>query len=98
MPEIISNTSCLILLSKINLLPLLGTIYGSITITEVVKEEFGEPIADFIKVKNPSQLFTVKSLEQILDSGESSTIALALETKDSIVILDDLKARKTEPP
>ncbi|MCG6141364.1 DUF3368 domain-containing protein [Leptospira mtsangambouensis] len=94
MPEVISNTSCLILLSKIRQLDLLNTLYNSIIITDTVKTEFGENIPHFIKIKNPNQEFSVKSLEQILDSGEASTIALALESKNSLVILDDLKARK----
>jgi predicted nucleic acid-binding protein len=33
-------------------------------------------------------------LETYLDLGESSAIALAMEMKDSLLILDDLKARK----
>ncbi|MCG6154082.1 DUF3368 domain-containing protein [Leptospira bandrabouensis] len=94
MPDIISNTSCLILLTKIQQLELLKSLYKSIIITDTVKAEFGENIPNFIKIKNPNQEFSVKSLEQILDSGEASTIALALESKDSLVILDDLKARK----
>ncbi|EMY71963.1 DUF3368 domain-containing protein [Leptospira vanthielii] len=94
MPDVISNTSCLILLSKIQQFGILKSLYNSVIITDTVKTEFGESIPDFIKVKNPKQEFSVKSLEQILDSGEASTIALALELKNSLVILDDLKARK----
>ncbi|XDD53011.1 DUF3368 domain-containing protein [Leptospira sp. WS4.C2] len=94
MPDVISNTSCLILLSKIQQFGILKSLYNSVIITDTVKTEFGENIPDFIKVKNPKQEFSVKSLEQILDSGEASTIALALESKNSLVILDDLKARK----
>lgn len=94
MPDVISNTSCLILLSKIQQFGILKSLYNSVIITDTVKTEFAENIPDFIKVKNPKQEFSVKSLEQILDSGEASTIALALESKNSLVILDDLKARK----
>jgi len=94
MPDVISNTSCLILLSKIQQIDILKSLYKTVIITDTVKTEFGENIPDFIKIKNPIQEFSVKSLEQILDSGEASTIALALESKDSLVILDDLKARK----
>lgn len=32
-------------------------------------------------------------LEGIVDKGEASAIALAVETKDCIIIIDDLKAR-----
>ncbi|MCW7487191.1 DUF3368 domain-containing protein [Leptospira meyeri] len=94
MPDVISNTSCLILLSKIQQFGILKSLYNSVIITDTVKTEFGKNVPDFIKTKNPTQEFSVKSLEQILDSGEASTNALALESKNSLVILDDLKARK----
>jgi predicted nucleic acid-binding protein len=35
-------------------------------------------------------------LEETVDPGEASATALAVETKDSLLILDDLRARKME--
>ena len=93
MPEIISNTSCLILLSKIQRLHVLKDLYESVIITDTVLQEFEEKIPDYIFIKNPSETKALLSLKQILDPGEASTIALALEIKNSLSILDDYKAR-----
>lgn len=43
---IISDTSCLIILSKIGELELLKKIYGSIVTTEDIATEFGEDIPE----------------------------------------------------
>ena len=36
---------------------------------------------------------TIIELENIVDKGEASAIALAVEVKDCVIIIDDLKAR-----
>ena len=79
MPKtIISDTSCFIFLTNIGELDLLRKVYGSIVTTADIAIEFGEPLPD----------------EMQIDKGESSAIALALETPNSTVILDDNRARK----
>jgi len=93
MPDFISNTSCLILLSKIQKLHLLKDIYGSIIITNTVHDEFGEELPDFFILKNVSENSNLIRLSKLLDPGEASTIALGLEKKESTLILDDYKAR-----
>lgn len=94
MPDIISNTSCLIVLDNSNMLFILKDIYGEIYITEEVKEEFGKELPEWIKVKTVSNKKLLKVLNNMLDIGEASTIALSLEMGNSLIILDDLKARK----
>lgn len=95
MPEIIvSDTSCLILLNKIGRLDLLRKLFGNITITQVVADEFGKSIPEFIKIENPADKNYQKILETLLDSGEASTVALALEKKNCLLILDDTKGRR----
>lgn len=91
---IVSDTSCLILLYKINRLDLLKDLFGNVTITQIVADEFGIQLPDFITIENPKELNYQKILETILDPGESSSIALALDKDDCLLILDDLKARK----
>jgi predicted nucleic acid-binding protein len=60
MPNVIvSDTSCLILLSKIGELELLERLYGEIIITEVVKSEFIDPLPSWIKTVNPSHNFSI---------------------------------------
>lgn len=95
MPRIIvSDTSSLILLSKIKKIEILKSLFGKITITQVIAEEFGEILPNFISIENPKDKNYQKILETFLGSGEASAIALALEKSDCLLILDDLKARK----
>jgi len=51
MPNYISNTSCLIVLSNIGLLDILQKMYGQITICQEVAEEFGEELPNWIKIR-----------------------------------------------
>ena len=91
---IISDTSCLILLYKIDELDLLKGISDKVFVTSTIKKEFGKPLPDWIKIKSPSDKHYQKILEMDLDPGEASAIALSLELENSILIIDDLKARK----
>ena len=91
---IISDTSCFIILSNIGELNLLYKLYGEIITTSTIAEEFGEQLPDWVKIQNVSDKLRLQILELQIDKGESSAIALALETPKSILILDDYKARK----
>lgn len=94
MRNVISNTSCLIALSNIGKLDLLHDVYGSILITNEVALEFGEPLPEWINVTAVKDKIKTRLIANTLDIGESSTIALALEHEDVLVILDDGKARR----
>ena len=95
MPRIIiSDTSCLIILNKIGELDLLQKVYGQITTTIEIAAEFGDPLPDWIEVVIVKEKDKQRLLEMQIDKGESSAIALALEYSDSLLILDDNKARK----
>jgi len=94
MPEIISNTSCLIVLDNIGKINILKELYGQIFITEEVYNEFGKNIENWITVCSVKNKNYVNILNANIDLGEASTIALSLEIDNSTVILDDLKARR----
>ena len=95
MPKvIISDTSCLIILTKIGELDLLRQLYKTVTITQDVLLEYGEHLPDWIEVQQAKDHYRQQLLEMQVDKGEASTIALALETSENIIILDDWKARK----
>ena len=96
MPEIvvIADTSCLIALSKINAFELLRTMYKEVIITKEIAHEFGESLPEWIIIKPVKEKKYQQLLENILDIGEASAIALASEIPDVLLILDDLKARK----
>jgi len=91
---IISDTSCFIILSKIEKLDLLKSVYGQIVTTSDIVEEFGEQLPDWIIIEHVADKSRQRILELQIDRGESSAIALALETQNCTLILDDFKARK----
>lgn len=95
MPEIISNTSCLIILDNIDRLDILQKLYQTIHLTEEVALEFGRPLANWMMVNAIHDKNTLRILNASVDLGEASTIALAVQMSgDTVMILDDLKARK----
>jgi predicted nucleic acid-binding protein len=94
MPNIvISDTSCLILLHKIGELDLLRTVYSSVLTTPEVAEEFLEDLPIWIRIESAKDKKYQNFLETQIDRGEASAIALATESEDSLLLLDDLKAR-----
>ena len=89
---IISDTSCLVLLKNINQLELLQKVFSEITITEEVYSEFGNELPDWIKVVNTPTI--EENLIRLLDLGEASSISFALNSKNSLLIIDEAKGRK----
>ena len=59
---IVSDTSCLILLDKLGRIDLLKSLFGKITITQIVADEFGKTFSDFINIENPKD----KNYQKIL--------------------------------
>jgi len=95
MPKaIISDTSYFIILTNIGELELLQKVYGQIVTTPEIVAEFGETLPEWVEIAEVKDKYRQTILELQIDKGESSAIALALETPDSVVILDDYKARK----
>ena len=91
---IISDTSCFIILSNIGELELLHLVYGQIITTSDIAEEFGDKLPDWVEIVAVKDKIRQQLLEMQIDKGESSAIALALETAESTLIIDDYKARK----
>jgi predicted nucleic acid-binding protein len=95
MPKaIISDTSCFIILTNIGELELLHKVYGQILTTPEIAAEFGEPLPAWVEIVEAKDKYRQTILELQIDKGESSAIALALETPDSTVILDVLQSPK----
>jgi predicted nucleic acid-binding protein len=95
MPEIvIPDTSSLILFHKIGELNLLQAIYKNLITTQEVASEFDADLPGWIEIKKIKDHTYQKFLETQVDSGEASVIALAKESKNPLLILDDPKARK----
>ena len=95
MPEIIiADTSCLIILNKIDQLIILKKLYSKIHVTKEVSIEFSETLPDWIEITEVSDLKYQNFLATLVDLGEASSIALAVEKENVLILLDDLKARK----
>ena len=91
---IITDASCLILLDKIGRLQLLSEVYGSLVTTPEIAKEYGKTLPSWISTQSPNNVNIQKMAEANLDTGESSALALAIENKDCLLIMDDLKGRK----
>lgn len=90
---IVSDTSCLILFYKIGELELLHKVFGRIIITEAVAEEFKNQIPHWIDIINPTTNLHIE-LQGFLDAGEATSISLATEFKEALLIIDESKGRK----
>ena len=92
---VISDTSCLIILSKINKLDILKYIFAEVIITKEVESEFSEEIPDWVIVKTVENDSIEKILNLNLDKGEASSIALCLKyiDKDVLLVIDERKGR-----
>ncbi len=91
---IISDTSCFIILKNIDELELLHKVYGQIVTTLEIATEFDEILPEWVEIATVKDKYRQQLLEMQIDRGESSAIALALETPGCTIILDDYKARK----
>jgi len=95
MPKtIISDTSCFIILTNIGELNLLQQVYGQVVTTNEIAIEYGSELPEWVKIEMVVDKYRQQLLEMQIDIGESSAIALALESPNSTVILDDYRARK----
>ncbi len=94
MKVVIADASCLILLTNIDELDILASLYGEIWITEAVQREYGLSIPPFISIQNPADVEKLNDLLRSLDLGEASSIALALENPGCRIIIDGKKGRQ----
>lgn len=97
---IVSNSSPLIVFSKINRLPLLKEMFGEVYIPKAVFDEVtrgrkGSEIVKnkWIKIKEVKDKEFAEYLSKILGKGEAEAIILAKECKSRLLI-DDAEGRK----
>ena len=102
---VVSNSSPIIHLAKIDQLHLLEGLFGEIIIPEAVYKECiieGKGRSEVSRILKASWLrmvpvqnqILVKLLNSEIDQGESEAITLALETNASLILLDDADARE----
>ena len=104
MPEVIANTSPLQYLFQLGLLDLLPELYAEVVVPEgVILElrsgvERGVSLPDldslsWLRIRKPRSE-AVLPLAAGMGAGERQVLALALESKDPLIILDDSLARR----
>ncbi|MFA4820473.1 MAG: hypothetical protein WC613_05975 [Candidatus Aenigmatarchaeota archaeon] len=106
---IISNSSPLILLSKINRVELFRELYGKIFIANAVQAEVIEKgkkehysdafivekyVGNFIFVKEVVKSEELSKLKSALGAGEAESIVLCKQEHAEMLIIDDWKSRK----
>ena len=101
---VISNSSPIMNLAIIGQLHLVQELFGEIIIpkevwSELITEGKGKPGTNeiekvkWIKVEEVKNISLVKTLTKDLDVGESAAIALAIEKKADLLLLDETDAR-----
>jgi len=91
---IISDTSCLIALTNIGILDVLRQLYETVLVTPEVADEYGESLPEWIAIKAVVDAGKTIAFNRFIDLGESSAIALAMETDEALLVVDDLEARR----
>lgn len=91
---IITDTSCLITLEKIGAFEILHQAFKNIVTTPEIELEFGSKLPGWVEIKSVKDTALQEVLNKTVDPGEASAIALAMETSNAILIIDDLKGRK----
>lgn len=105
MPEAISNTSPLLYLYRIQAIEWLPQLFNNVWAPSAVAEELMEGQRRGFDVPDPVKYRWLKIVDPLampsewlsldLGPGELAAMALALETKTRIVLLDDMLARRT---
>ncbi len=91
---IVSDASCLILLQKIKAFEVLNQLFANIITTPQVQSEYGDKLPEWITITQVKDTALMYALNESVDEGEASAIALTIETPRSIILIDDLKGRK----
>ena len=95
---VVSNSSPLIALARIQRLDLLPVIFESVLIPEAVAREIAPSIPvppTWLRIQGPNVAPPASLLRRRLGDGEREALALAIELKADWIILDDLPARRS---
>jgi len=95
---VVSNSSPLIALARIQRLDLLPAIFASVLIPPAVAREIAPSIPvppTWLRIQAPNVAPPASLLRRRLGDGEREALALAIELKADWIILDDLPARRS---
>ena len=92
---IVSNTSPLIALTHLGDIDLIPKVFGGgVLIPPAVADEFGGPSPAWVEIRSLQHPIGPRILRPSLGAGESEALALALEARADLVLLDDKAARR----
>lgn len=92
---VVSNTSPLVALEHLGELHLVPRLLGTpLVVPPAVAGEFGRALPDWIETRALNQTVATQILNASLGRGESEALALALEHKADLILLDDRAARR----
>lgn len=91
---VITDSSCFILLDKINALHILHDLFEAVLTTPEIANEYGMPLPEWVIIQRVDNRTRQHEFYQHVDKGEASAIALAYEIHADFLILDDLEARR----
>ena len=102
---VLSDTSAISVLTRMGYLHLFEQLFHEVIIPQKVYDElmelstFGidiQPITDanWLKIVSPKQTPILSNLLTVLDEGEAHAIALAIELKADLLIIDEFEGRK----
>ena len=92
---VVSNTSPLVALEHLDELRLIPSVLGvPLLIPPAVAREFGNAFPNWIETRSLNKGVATQILKASLGDGESEAIALALETKADLILLDDRAAKR----
>lgn len=92
---VIADASCLIALDNVSEIELLNKLYEQIFVTPEVAGEVGDSLPDWVDTRSSSNRTLIDQLSATLEIGEATSIALALEMDDCVLIIDEKKGRRT---
>jgi predicted nucleic acid-binding protein len=91
---LIIDSSCLIVLERIKRLDILHTAFSKIVTTREVRDEFGSSLPAWIEIMEVYNKARQQELESFVDKGEASVMALALESSNAVLVIDEKKGRR----
>lgn len=94
---IVSDTSAITLLLQIGRIAILPALYQDVVIPVEVANElqrFHAALPDFIRVLSVANRARLEQLQAELDIGEAAAIALMLEGKGDLLLMDERRGRR----
>jgi predicted nucleic acid-binding protein len=91
---VIADASCLITLDNLNETHLLPKLYEEICVTPEVAAKVGPSLPEWVSLRSSSNQVLIDKLSKDLEIGEATSIALAVETPDCLLIIDEKKGRR----